>query len=43
MILLEPSGQETQATGFLGGFHGVYAGQNVSDLVGSLLNVAVSW
>ena len=25
MILLEPFGQETRATGFLGEFHGVYA------------------
>ena len=28
VILLEPSGQETRATGFLGGFDGVYAGRN---------------
>ena len=28
MILLEPFGQETRATGFLGEFQGVYAGQD---------------
>ena len=28
MILLEPFGQETRATGFLGEFHGVYAGRD---------------
>ena len=28
MILLRPSGQETRATGFLGGFDGVCAGRN---------------
>ena len=28
MILLEPFGQETRATGFLDELHGVYAGQD---------------